>query len=200
MIKDVLLVYEEELFADGLVHIIKEIMPEVNVRKCIIYDDVEKQLVQEAVDMIFICKHKLLDVTHACPIIKSHNPDCKIVFVSGTFTSEDVKKYMEYNIAGVICKKYSSAKIKSIISLLLMGDTYYPTELLPYHNKTFLSKQQLNIVKCLRSGYSNKQIAYDLKITESTVKAHMTIIMRKFNVFNRIQVIQKALEMGLLEY
>ena len=161
MIQNVLLVYEEELFADGLLQIIKEILPEVNARKCIIYDDVEKQLIQEPVDMIFICKHKLLDVTHACPIIQTNNPDCKIVFVSGTFTPEDVKRYMEYNIAGVICKKYSTAKIKSIISLLLMGDTYFPSELLPYKNPTFLSKQQLNIVKYLRSGYSNKQIAYD---------------------------------------
>lgn len=200
MIDNILLVYEEELFADGLVHLIHEIKPEANVKKCIIYDDVEKYLMQEKFDMVLVCKHKTMEVTYACPIIKKYNPDCRIIFVSCIFTTDDIKKYIENSVNGIICKKYSTAKVKSILSLLLMGDNYYPSELLPHTNKEFLSKQQLNIVKFLRNGYSNKQIAYELKITEATVKAHMSIIMRKFNVVNRIQVIQKALEKGILEY
>jgi len=200
MIENVLIVYEEELFAEGLSGLMKEINPNININKCILYDDVEKSLTNYDFDIVFISKHRSLDISYVCPIIKQHNPECMIVFMASSFCADDVKKFMEFNANGLLCKKYSIAKIKSILSLLLMGDNYYPSELLPYTTKTLLSKQQLKIVKHLRLGSSNKQIAYDMNITEATVKAHMTIIFRKLGVVNRIQAIQKVLEMGLLEY
>lgn len=46
---------------------------------------------------------------------------------------------------------------------------------------------QMKILKGVRSGLLNKQIAFDLGIAEATVKAHMTAIMRKLNVTNRTQ-------------
>lgn len=200
MISDILILYEEELLADGMQRIINEIEPSAKVEKHLLYDDLEKSIGTENYDMVIISKDKNLNISFVCPTIKAKNEECKIVFMSSAFSSEDVKKFMEHNVNAMICKKYSIAKIKSIMGLVLMGENYYPPELLPYTNKAFLSNQQLKIVKFLRQGYSNKQIAYDLGITEATVKAHMTLIMRKFNVVNRIQVIQKALSMGLLEY
>lgn len=51
-----------------------------------------------------------------------------------------------------------------------------------------LTPMQLKILNGVRSGLLNKQIAFDLGITEATVKAHMTTLMRKLNVSNRTQV------------
>lgn len=200
MIESVLILYEEELLADGLKRIINDINESVVVSTHTIYDDLGSDFGDKQYDMIIISKNRNLDISFVCTLIHNKSPECKIVFISNTFTNDDVKRFLEFNVDGLICKKYSIAKIRSIMSLLLLGETYYPTEVLPYANKTFLSSQQMKIVKCLRQGYSNKQIAYDLHISESTVKAHMTIIMRKLNVVNRVQVTQKALEMGLLEY
>lgn len=200
MIKDVLILYEEELIAEGMHKLINEIDETINVTKHILYDDIEKSLGNESYDMVIFSKDRNLNISYVCPMVKARNENCKIVFMATAFSSEDFKRYMEFNVNALMCKKYSIAKIKNILGLVLIGENYYPTELLPYTNKTFLSNQQMKIVKYLRQGYSNKQIAYDLGITEATVKAHMTIIMRKFNVVNRIQVIQKALSMGLLEY
>ena len=200
MINDVLIIYEEELYADGLLHIINEINPEIRVTKCILYNDLEQSISSTPFDLVIISKTSVMDISYVCPLVKKHNPNGRIVMLSRSFSSDDVKKYMEYGIDGLICKKYSSAKIKSIMGLILMGENYYPPELLPLATKTVLSAQQLKIVDYLRYGYSNKQIAYELGITESTVKAHMTMIMRKLNVVNRIQAIRKAIEMGLLDY
>lgn len=200
MINDVLIIYEEELYADGLLHIINEINPEIRVTKCILYNDLEQSISSTPFDLIIISKTSVMDISYVCPLVKKYNPNGRIVMLSRSFSSDDVKKYMEYGIDGLICKKYSSAKIKNIMSLILMGENYYPPELLPLATKTVLSAQQLKIVDYLRYGYSNKQIAYELGITESTVKAHMTMIMRKLNVVNRIQAIRKAVELGLLDY
>ena len=51
-----------------------------------------------------------------------------------------------------------------------------------------LTPTQIKVLRGVRSGQLNKQIAYDLGIAEATVKAHMTALMRKLNVHNRTQV------------
>ncbi len=51
-----------------------------------------------------------------------------------------------------------------------------------------LTPTQVKVLRGVRSGRLNKEIAYDLGIAEATVKAHMTALMRKLNVRNRTQV------------
>jgi DNA-binding NarL/FixJ family response regulator len=51
-----------------------------------------------------------------------------------------------------------------------------------------LTPTELKVLQGVRSGLLNKQIAFDLGITEATVKAHMTALMRKLKVRNRTQV------------
>lgn len=51
-----------------------------------------------------------------------------------------------------------------------------------------LTPTQLKVLRGVHSGLLNKQIAFELGIAESTVKAHMTALMRKLNVRNRTQV------------
>jgi DNA-binding NarL/FixJ family response regulator len=58
---------------------------------------------------------------------------------------------------------------------------------------------QKKILNGVRSGLLNKQIAFNLGITEATVKSHMTALMRKMNVRNRTQVALAAQAMKLKE-
>lgn len=51
-----------------------------------------------------------------------------------------------------------------------------------------LTPTQIKVMRGVRSGQLNKQIAFELGIAEATVKAHMTALMRKLNVRNRTQV------------
>ncbi|TCP36021.1 LuxR C-terminal-related transcriptional regulator [Sphingomonas sp. BK235] len=51
-----------------------------------------------------------------------------------------------------------------------------------------LTPTQVKVLRGVRSGRLNKEIAFDLGIAEATVKAHMTALMRKLNVRNRTQV------------
>lgn len=62
---------------------------------------------------------------------------------------------------------------------------------------TRLTPMQLKILNGVHSGRLNKQIAFDLGIAEATVKAHMTVLMRKLNVRNRTQVALAAHAMKL---
>lgn len=62
-----------------------------------------------------------------------------------------------------------------------------------------LTPMQMKILHGITSGQLNKQIAFDLGIAETTVKAHMTTIMRKLNVRNRTQValVVQAMKLGV---
>jgi DNA-binding NarL/FixJ family response regulator len=61
---------------------------------------------------------------------------------------------------------------------------------------TGLTPMQMKVLEGVHSGLLNKQIAFDLGIAETTVKAHMTALMRKLNVRNRTQVAIVAEAMG----
>lgn len=60
-----------------------------------------------------------------------------------------------------------------------------------------LTPTQIKVMRGVRSGQLNKQIAFELGIAEATVKAHMTALMRKLNVRNRTQVAIAAQEFAL---
>lgn len=200
MFSNILYIYEEELIADGMSKLIKEINPDVKITKKLLYDDLESIISNNDFDLIFISKCKNFDISYISPIINVYNANCKLILVSKNFSVDDVKKFYQYNINGLINTKYSTEKIKYILNLIMLGENYYPSEVLPYGNKLSLSNQQMKIVEILRKGYSNKQIAYELNISESTVKVHMTAIMRKLNCVNRIQVIRKLFDLGILQY
>ena len=62
-----------------------------------------------------------------------------------------------------------------------------------------LTPQQLRVLNMLTEGKLNKQIAYELDVTEATVKAHVSAILRKLSVHSRTQAVIIARELQLQE-
>ena len=65
-------------------------------------------------------------------------------------------------------------------------------------NGLFLSQRQVNVLKQLGQGFSNKQIAHNLGVAEPTVKMHISALLRAFKVQKRVQVLLKAKEKGFI--
>jgi len=63
-----------------------------------------------------------------------------------------------------------------------------------------LTRKQLLVLERMTKGESNKQIAYNLDIAETTVKAHVSAILRKLNVHNRVQAILSAGDIDFTSY
>ncbi len=72
-----------------------------------------------------------------------------------------------------------------------ISDTKKDKEEMAERRRT-LTPQQLRVLKMLREGLLNKQIAYELKVGDSTVKAHVSEILRKLNVASRTQAVIAA--------
>ena len=98
MSENILILYEEEIYANGLELLLKEINNELNVTKHIIYSDVEEILESEQFSMVIVPKEKTISVQHICQKIKDINKCCKIVFMGTSFTIDDIRRYVDYDV------------------------------------------------------------------------------------------------------
>jgi DNA-binding NarL/FixJ family response regulator len=141
--------------------------------------------------------------------IREEYPSLPIAVVSGSEDVNIVSKVMGYGAMGFIPKSSSSDDIANAINQILEGDTWLPKEL---KNKVAeiegedreiaaqvasLTPQQYRVLQYLHEGLLNKQIAYELHISEATVKAHITAIFRKLSVYNRTQAVLIAAKLQL---
>ncbi len=134
---------------------------------------------------------------------RSAFPKLPVVIVSGHEEPRLVSEAMSLGIAGYIPKSTSRNELSFAIGEVMKGSIYIPRQFLPLigANKgddeqqqilkrlRALTPQQLLVLEMIRSGLQNKQIAFELKIAETTVKAHVSEILRKLNVFTRTNAV-----------
>ena len=65
-------------------------------------------------------------------------------------------------------------------------------------NGVFLSERQVEVLRLLAKGYSNKQIAHCLGVAEPTIKMHVSSLLRVLKVQNRVQILLKALDLNFV--
>ncbi|MDN3378897.1 MULTISPECIES: response regulator transcription factor [unclassified Pseudoalteromonas] len=141
--------------------------------------------------------------------IREDYPSLPIAVVSGSEDINIVSKVMSYGAMGFIPKSSSSEDIALAINQILDGDVWLPVELkdkvetIKGEDKEIaaqvasLTPQQYKVLQYLHEGLLNKQIAYELHISEATVKAHITAIFRKLGVYNRTQAVLIAAKLQL---
>ncbi|AZZ97059.1 DNA-binding response regulator [Pseudoalteromonas rubra] len=141
--------------------------------------------------------------------IREDYPSLPIVVVSGSEDLNVISKVMGYGAMGFIPKASSSKEIVEALNQVLEGDVWLPASLkdqiaeLDGEDKQLaqqiasLTPQQYKVLQYLHEGLLNKQIAYELNISEATVKAHITAIFRKLGVYNRTQAVLIAAKLQL---
>lgn len=133
--------------------------------------------------------------------IREDYPLVPIAIISGTEEPAVVAKCIGFGALGFIPKSLPSLEIAAAIDAILQGDTWVPAEvrgrLAELTNEeqelakkvADLTPQQYRVLLLLHEGLLNKQIAYQLNITEATVKAHITAIFKKLGVYSRTQAV-----------
>mgnify|MGYP000211942013 CR=1 FL=1 len=131
--------------------------------------------------------------------VRNHYPQIPVVVVSAYEDHDTIAKAMEYGAAGFVPKSTPVDSIFSAIIQVLAGDIWLPDTFQSSAESTdnsdiaervaSLTQQQYRILMMFAQGMLNKQIAYDLNVSEATIKAHATAIFRKLNVRNRTQAV-----------
>lgn len=190
----ILILDDEELYVTGLKELLKRFNIECDVDAYCDYLAVKNNVDFNMYDLIFITKTNKIDMQSLIKTITNSNTKSKIVIFTSEYISSDVKTYMAFNVAGYISKKYSNDKIFNIINLIMLNENYFPNNLIMKSFNNIVTNKQIDVIKLINKGLSNKQIAYELNISESTVKVYITNILKRMNCFNRVQMINKAKE------
>lgn len=134
--------------------------------------------------------------------IRTRHPRLPVVVVSGHEEPRVIAEALSYGAAGFIPKSVRKDELAGAIRSVMEGAVYVPetfggsppaaersdrSELMARLAR--LTPQQLRVLRMLKQGMLNKQIAYELQVGETTVKAHVSEILRKLNVYSRTQAV-----------
>lgn len=118
--------------------------------------------------------------------------DTPVALISSGLTQNFIKEALKAGAAGYIPKSTPLAGFVPLVELIVRGVSYVPAELMAASYDTSnpwnLSPKEKDIANLVRDGLPNKLIAYQLSLSEPTVKMHLRSIFRKMGVTNRTQV------------
>ncbi len=210
-----MLVDDQALFREGL-SILLSVQPDIQVVG-------EASNGQEALELaaklhpdvvLMDLRMPVLDGVAATRSLHQTLPECRVIVLTTFDDDEYVFEGLRAGAVGYLLKDVPSAKLFEAIRAAARGETFLQpsvaakvvaefTRLSTVHptpHQTLeeaLSERELEILRLVSNGSSNREIATSLYITEGTVKNHLTNILSKLGVRDRTQAALKAREMGL---
>lgn len=163
---------------------------------------------------IIILASSLLDEGRALPLLRGCCGARLVVLGTGSGT-DPLAQALRAGADAYLDKSMSRESLLRSLHLVALGEVVYPLRAaemlatvpppeppappspLPAEGGGALSRRELQILQCLLAGQSNKAIARQLCITESTVKMHFKNVMRKIQAQNRTQAAVWAIQNGL---
>ena len=155
-----------------------------------------------------------MSAEHSLNSIMSASENAKIAVVSSTEDSVKIRKLFTLGIKGYISKRSNSKIIGIALLLIANGGKYIPDAVLENYavvtnvntsaqseslsNIKPLTNRQAQVLDLVAQGKSNKQIAYDMGVSEATVKLHINALLRSLHVTNRTQAVVTAQKIGLI--
>ena len=129
-------------------------------------------------------------------LLHAERPDTPIVVISSADEAEAAPRARAYGAVGFVSKTADLATLENAVARALAGDRDAPVAALPAddisNRVASLTPTELKVLLGVLAGRLNKQIAFDLSVSEATVKGHMTAILRKLGVQNRTQAVLAA--------
>jgi DNA-binding NarL/FixJ family response regulator len=135
--------------------------------------------------------------------LRAQYPGVPVVVVSANDDPAVIRRCMDFGASGFIPKTLGVEAMRSAIAQVLEGGVWTPPHIdLKAGNDAqgadmierlaTLTPQQVRVLMMLSEGLLNKQIAYNLSVSEATVKAHVSAILKKLDVESRTQAVIAA--------
>ena len=131
--------------------------------------------------------------------LRKNHPTLPIVVISASDDSDVIRRVMSFGASAFVPKSAHPVEIGKALNAVMDGEIWLPEKykhlLKPNQNHNAdldlaekvaqLTNQQYKVLYYLTEGWLNKQIAYEMNVQETTVKQHVSAILRKLNVNNR---------------
>jgi DNA-binding NarL/FixJ family response regulator len=196
---------DHPLFRGALREAISGLYPQVEIAEAGAFEEVSGILDRGSeIDLI------LLDLTmpgvrgfSGLMYLRAQYPSVPVVIVSANDDPSVIRRCMDFGASGFIPKTLGVDVMREAIATVLKGSVWTPpdvdlaagadaetTALLA--RLATLTPQQVRVLMMLSEGLLNKQIAYELSVSEATVKAHVSAILQKLGVESRTQAVIAA--------
>ncbi|HYZ05021.1 MAG TPA: response regulator transcription factor [Rubrobacter sp.] len=153
-----------------------------------------------------------LDGISATREIKDLLPQTAVIILTGHEEDEHVFKGIKAGAQGYLLKDSEPEDLSRAIRTVYAGDTIIAPELAQKMLSTFesggprgsrlappLTERELEVIRALAQGMSDRQIAQSLAISEKTVRNHTSNIYRKLHIFDRTQAVIYAIREGVID-
>lgn len=135
--------------------------------------------------------------------LRSQHPSVPVIVVSGVDDAATIRTCMEFGASGYIPKTTPIEQMNEAVRVVLSGGSWTPPHIplgegadketsALVRRLASLTPQQMRVLTMLSEGLLNKQIAYELSVSEATVKAHVSAILMKLGVESRTQAVIAA--------
>lgn len=193
----ILLVDDHPLFRQALSAVIKSAHPQLDICEAESLTGACALLAVSDDIRLVLLDMKMSDCEGFSGLLRLHGEfsQVPVVIVSTSCDTATVRRAMTFGAAGFIPKSASRAEITLALDSILSGEVWAPAFALgapvPPLVKSIasLSPAQLRILMGLQRGLRNKEIAFEMGVTEKTVKSYVTTMFRKLNVTNRTQAL-----------
>lgn len=204
---NILIADDHPLFREAICNVIRSGFPDCTITETADLESTLRLAIeQDNLDLI------LLDLNmpgmsglNGLMSLRNEAPTIPVVIVSAEQDKHIVLQAITYGAVGFITKSTPREQMTAAIAQVLAGHVYLPAEIIRSEQSNTrrtpreatispellqaLTRKQLQVLERMAKGEANKQIAYNLDIAETTVKAHVSAILRKLNVHNRVQAI-----------
>ena len=206
----ILIADDHALFRDGLALRLEEIVPDAVILQASGYSQVFKILNTESQIDVLLLDVEMQDMPWLESLKQIHAmaPKMKIIVVSASEDSRTIRTILATGVKGYIPKRSEAKVFNNALRLIIEGGNYVPPNLLENAPINALSSRNIGIktlttrqsqvLDLIAQGKSNKQIAYDMGVSESTVKLHINALLRSLHVSNRTQAVITAQKIGLI--
>ena len=210
----VLIADDHALFRDGLSVHLEQIDPKAVIFQAGNFSQALKIAGDEKKLDLVIMDLDMPDMNweEAIKDIKEKSSDARFVIMSASEDNRNIRKSLEYGVCGYIPKRSETKVITGALKLILDGGTYLPPSVIEAgssagamskngsssSNGKKLTNRQSQVLELVAQGLSNKQIAYEMGVSEATVKLHINALLRAVGATNRTQAVIIAQKMGLI--
>ena len=201
---------DHPLFRDALIHAIRNCVEGADIKEA---DSLATlQEVVEAnpdVDLLFLDLNMPgVSGFSALAYMRSNHESLPTVIVSAMDDPAIIRRAIQHGASGFIPKASPIRTIETAIQAILQGEVWLPANIDLNEDgldseeariaaaMSSLTPHQFRVLMMLGEGLLNKQIAYQLGVSEATIKAHVTAILRKMQVTNRTQAVLAVQRLG----
>ena len=206
----ILLIDDHALFREGLSHVLRKLEEQVDILQAADLEQATQHISQNP-DLDLVLLDLNMPKIGGFEILENFTKSYRslpVVIISASNKRSDIQHALALGAMGYIPKDTTGEVMLNALQLILSGGIYTPADQSPHSNHAgdqtnqtpALTPRQLDVLKLMVQGHSNKVIAAELELAEATVKMHVTAILNSLGVSNRTQAAMAAEKLGLLFY